>query len=274
MNLDNRSDFDERRRRLSTLKDEAKEFLKQLEGIENKNAEEWCAIGLLYQHSFAVEKDLDRAKLCFLEAATLGNSKAMMQLGLIARRQETPEAYSASINWYRQAAELNNANAMIWLGFAYRGGEGVEQDYELSAKWFKKAIDHGALCYEYLGSLYSHYRKMPEEGLKWYLLGEKEAKGNYYAIARIYETRDTPCHDPKKAEEYYLKRIAERSQSDFNSCSGILELAELYLTGAVCADGLNKAKTWLHKILDKEKPSSSKYKQATKLLSKMDDFLL
>ena len=39
-------------------------------------------------------------------------------------------------------AEQGNVNAQFNLGFMYRGGHGVSQNYETAAKWWKFAAEH------------------------------------------------------------------------------------------------------------------------------------
>ena len=47
------------------------------------------------------------------------------------------------MDWYRKAADQDNASAQAMLGMAYYKGEGVARDLDEAAKWFRKAAEHG-----------------------------------------------------------------------------------------------------------------------------------
>lgn len=266
-------DLREQLAELRSIKKANFQLLDELESLELLNAEEWFTLGKLYDHSCGVEKDVDMAKHCFLEAAALGYSDSMAKLGSIALMHQTPQSYAESVNWNKQAADLGHPHAMVSLGFAYRDGFSVDQDYEMAASWFKKSINHGGHCYHLLGSLYSRHMKMPDEGLKWYLEGEKQGQFSFIEIANLYAIRNSPTYDPIKAENYYLKRVEQCKDSTWNKSSGMLELARLYLSGEICDGGLPKAQTLLKTIIEQEDPKQSKHKEAQKLLSRIDGML-
>jgi TPR repeat protein len=48
----------------------------------------------------------------------------------------------SSLKWYRKAAESGEPDAQVVLGKKYEDGDGVEQNYQLAAKWFRKAAEH------------------------------------------------------------------------------------------------------------------------------------
>jgi hypothetical protein len=50
---------------------------------------------------------------------------------------------TASIEWYRKAAEQGFALAQFNLGVAYENGNGVTQDYATADAWYRKAADQG-----------------------------------------------------------------------------------------------------------------------------------
>ena len=51
--------------------------------------------------------------------------------------------YNEAAKWFRKAAEQGNAGAQNNIGIAYFKGNGVKQDYNEAAKWFRKAADDG-----------------------------------------------------------------------------------------------------------------------------------
>jgi TPR repeat protein len=46
--------------------------------------------------------------------------------------------------WYRKAANQEDAVAQSNLGYCYENGLGVVQDSEEAAEWYRKAADQGA----------------------------------------------------------------------------------------------------------------------------------
>jgi TPR repeat protein len=56
-------------------------------------------------------------------------------------RINTPESLEEMISMITPFAELEDGNAMIRLGRAYRDGKGVPQDLEIAAEWMRKAAD-------------------------------------------------------------------------------------------------------------------------------------
>ena len=59
-----------------------------------------------------------------------------------------------AVRWYRQAAELGDAQAQFMLGFSYLLGKGIQVNKSLAKEWFGKACDNGEQrgC-EYYGKL-------------------------------------------------------------------------------------------------------------------------
>ncbi|KAF8928216.1 hypothetical protein BGZ58_009806, partial [Dissophora ornata] len=45
--------------------------------------------------------------------------------------------------WYLKAANQGEANAQYNLGFMYRNGKGVPQDYSKAMEWYLKAANQG-----------------------------------------------------------------------------------------------------------------------------------
>ena len=41
-----------------------------------------------------------------------------------------------AMQYYREAAEMGNIDAMNNVGFCYQNGNGVQQSYEEAARWF------------------------------------------------------------------------------------------------------------------------------------------
>jgi TPR repeat protein len=65
-----------------------------------------------------------------------GNPKAQLYLGIAYRKGEgVPRDYAEAMKWYRMAAEQGHAGAQCILGISYNIGQGVPQDYLLAYFW-------------------------------------------------------------------------------------------------------------------------------------------
>ena len=51
--------------------------------------------------------------------------------------------YAAAMEWYKKAADLGNASAMVSIGNMYWNGFGVKQDYAAALEWVEKAAALG-----------------------------------------------------------------------------------------------------------------------------------
>jgi TPR repeat protein len=76
--------------------------------------------------------------------------------------------------WYRKAAEQNAIPAEIALGIAYERGEGVKQDYAEAAKWYRRAAEQGdGDAQKFIGLLTEHgmgVEKNTVQAYAWYEL--------------------------------------------------------------------------------------------------------
>ena len=91
--------------------------------------------------------------------------------------------YNEAAKWFRKAAEQGNADAQNNLGLAYFNGNGVPQDYNEAAKWSRKAAEQGnADAQNNLGLAYFYGNGVPQDyngAVKWYRKAADQ--GNAYA---------------------------------------------------------------------------------------------
>ena len=80
--------------------------------------------------------------------------------------------YNEAAKWFRKAAEQGHADAQNNLGLAYFNGNGVPQDYNEAVKWYRKAADQGnAYAQNNLGLVYFNgigVLKNYNEAAKWF----------------------------------------------------------------------------------------------------------
>ncbi len=89
----------------------------------------------------AAAHDYVRAAEIFLPLATAGDPRAQSFLGFMyANGQGVPQNYIVSASWYRCASDQGFANAQYMLGLMYDKGQGVPQDYVQAYIWLNLAV--------------------------------------------------------------------------------------------------------------------------------------
>ena len=85
--------------------------------------------------------DYDTAIEVWVPLAEAGDSRAQYQLALMYYRGEgLPQDYERAALWYRRAAERGDVDAQLNLGLMLARGLGVEQSFFEAFKWFELAV--------------------------------------------------------------------------------------------------------------------------------------
>ena len=105
--------------------------------------------------------------------AKLGCAKAQFALGFCYREGVgVTQNYQTAFGWYQKAAERKHANAQYELGKCYYEGKVVKQDYEKALAWYEKAADQGLAAAQYnLGCCHERgevVKQDHDEAFKWY----------------------------------------------------------------------------------------------------------
>jgi uncharacterized protein len=80
----------------------------------------------------------------FQELAENNDARGQYGLGVMHDMgQGVPENLEEAAKWYRLAAEQGYADAQNNLGTMYEDGEGVARNYEEAMKWYLKAAERG-----------------------------------------------------------------------------------------------------------------------------------
>jgi len=89
-------------------------------------------------------KDPKQLVYWWTKAAEQGNVNAQLWLGVFYEggRNGLKRDYVEAFKWLSIAAKQGQPDAQFTLGQMYEYGEGVPQDYELAAYWYRKAADH------------------------------------------------------------------------------------------------------------------------------------
>ncbi|MGB6290648.1 MAG: tetratricopeptide repeat-containing serine protease family protein, partial [Desulfobulbales bacterium] len=101
-----------------------------------------------------------------------GRANAQYNLGLLYKKgQGVKQDYQEAAKWYRKAAEQGDANAQYNLGFMYENGQGVIQDRKKAAKWYRMAAEKGyAYAQNNLGLLYENGQEVLKDDIMAYAL--------------------------------------------------------------------------------------------------------
>lgn len=121
-------------------------------------------LGYFYSAGVAVSKDQKQALELFRKGAEKGSAKAQLNLGNLLLKGQGDSAADPEtqrkegLQWIQKAADQNLPEAALaYANIAYFGDHGVEQNYNLAAKYSKVAAEAGiADAQNMLGNLY-HY---------------------------------------------------------------------------------------------------------------------
>lgn len=117
--------------------------------------------------------------------ATEDYSKPFPDLKQLARiaAKDMPKPPSAHVDWYKLAAEAENAEAQYTLGELYLKGDGVPRSFPAAAQMFRRAAEKGNLARaQYaLGLLYQRGLGVPQNDVEAVLWWQKAADQNFSA---------------------------------------------------------------------------------------------
>ncbi|MFT4561326.1 MAG: TPR repeat protein [Gammaproteobacteria bacterium] len=101
-------------------------------------------LGVLYENGAGVKEDKLEAVKWYRLAAEQGSMAAQTNLGfMFDTGSGVPEDNNKAALWFRAAAEQGSELAQYNLGSFYLRGEGVDQDLERAVEWFETAGDSG-----------------------------------------------------------------------------------------------------------------------------------
>ncbi len=109
----------------------------------------------------------------FRKAADQGDATAQNNIGWLYKNGwGVKQDYAEAATWFRRAADQGNATAQVNLGWLYRRGYGVELDYAKAMAWFRKAAAQGnAQAQANIGWLYEKGLGVQQdyaEAMAWY----------------------------------------------------------------------------------------------------------
>ncbi|MBR2974865.1 MAG: sel1 repeat family protein [Clostridia bacterium] len=167
---------------------------------------------------------------------------------------DTPFDYQFAMKWYRRAAKQGNAEAQFCVGYCYKYGKGVRQDYFKAAKWFKLSANQGNPKAQYhLAYAHEHVQGEVWDKQKAFELYQASAnQGNKHAMFKMGKIYDEAQLDqPEDATKAFtwFKRASDKGHLEATNNVG-----DCYETGRGVEQNLSKAVSYYKKCAVDECP--------------------
>jgi predicted aspartyl protease len=168
---------------------------------------------------------------CWLLALGLAHGK---QKGPAARRQTVDELSGAvhagdaqALEQLRALASKGDVIAEFKLGAIYQNGDGVPQDAEAAAIWYRKAAEKGYAEAQFnLGWMYDAGDGVPKNAsaaVQWYRRAAEQGNADaQFSLASIYENGNGVVKDSTLAVKWY-RRAAEQGDANAQKNVELLE---------------------------------------------------
>ena len=102
-------------------------------------------MGVHYLEGNLVEKNIEKAKEMFLEAADSGDAVAYRNLGIIYYWKEYGmKNRKLAADYWKRGAELGDTDSQYNYGYILKKGHGVKKDKQEAIRWFKLATQNGS----------------------------------------------------------------------------------------------------------------------------------
>jgi TPR repeat protein len=156
---------------------------------------------------------------------------------------------------FRRGADREDSTSMRNIGFLYRHGHGVPQDYVKAREWYEKAADKGSAgALRDLGRLYANGQGVTQDYVKARELFEKAAAKNDARAMRdlgaLLANGLGAAQDYIKAREWYEKAAAK------DDANAMHDLGWLYANGQGVAQDYAKAREWYERAAAKDNTSA------------------
>ncbi len=129
--------------------------------------------------------------------------------------------YDKSYLEMRSLAEQSNHKlAQYYLGVMYANGQGVEQDYNTAAKWYRKSAEQAVAPAQYrLGELYMNGQGLPRDSefaYAWFsVAAEADHKDAKQALDDVIETLSPEeLAEAKKLSAEYKQKYIKKEAPD------------------------------------------------------------
>jgi len=234
---------------------DASELADKIKSAEKDQSLQYI-LGYIYQYGQGVKEDEKKAEEWYTKSAISGNSRAMVALAKLYRRQNTTGALSKAFSWLNRAAKKDEPYSWFELGILYEKGLGVFQDYKKAFSSYQKAADKGVLnAHMKLGLFYQNgigTEKNIRMALEHYTILEKEADDKDVKqqisglLANIYLVMATEEEDEEKKFKLY-KLAAEYGDNNSQTI-----VADAYRNGKGVAKDYEQAVKWYKLVAERK----------------------
>jgi TPR repeat protein len=185
----------------------------------------------------------------------------------LGRALHVQEDYNKSIIWYRKAIERGYAAAQNNLGVMYGRGEGVTKDYKEAVKWYRKAAEQGSeMAQNNLGVMYGRgegVTKDYKEAVKWY---RKAAEQGSEMAQNNLGTKYNSGEGVTKDYKEAVKWYRKAAEQGYAKAQN--NLGAMLRDGKGIKQNYDKALSWFRKAAEQDHDTAkSNLKLLTKLLT-------
>ena len=137
--------------------------------------------GFMYAEGRNVPQDDENAVEWFRRAAEQNDANGQSNLGVMyAEGRGVQQNDQEAVEWFRRAAEQNDANGQNNLGAMYAEGRGVQQDDKNAVGWFQHAAEQGnAIAQRNLGVMYAEGRGVAQDNVSAHMWFNVAGAQNY-----------------------------------------------------------------------------------------------
>lgn len=188
-------------------------------------------LGNMYYEGIGVKKDYAKAKKYYEEAIKEGSVYAYTNMGLLYENGfGIDKNYNTAIQWYKKGAKKDDPRAIRNLGVFYSNGYGVTQDYSKAKEYFEKAIELGnSKALINLGKLYYNGLGVTQDYIK---AKEYFERATFYDEGNAFVNLGALYQNGKGVTQDYnkAKELYEKA-ANLGVADGFTQLGNLYHYG-------------------------------------------
>lgn len=219
---------------------------------EKEDTEAMREMAICYDGGYGVEKDDQKALEWYRKAADLGDAEAIYCVGSYYHWHVYD--YEEALEWYKKAAALGHAEAMLKIGQLYSDGDGVEQNFEESARWRREYFKTSVKAGDYTTEV-NIIGCEGTELFEW--CRSAAAKNNTAAMMHLGDYYEYESDDEEDDEDAYLKKAdykealkwyQKAAESGFGDA--MWKMAQIYSGQWEAYKNLDEALRWCRKTAE------------------------
>ena len=157
-----------------------------------------------------------------------------------------------TIEGLREAAEQGYADAQYNLGLIYYEGEGVAQDYEEAAKWYRKAAEQGYISAQIaLGGIYYCGQGVPLnylDAIKWFRKPHEQGYPENYFFQKFLDKENNCGQDIAEDGQDQVEELRQAAEQGFADAQ--YKFGLIHENGEGVNQNATKAAKWYKKAAE------------------------